>query len=175
MTTISAPEKLETISGVTLQIRPATQFDEKELVALFKKVSEADRRFRFLSGDTRIEHHRVEPLIQVDHDRCESYLAFETTGGQLVATGQLACDDAFDTAEVAVAVRSDFRGRGIGWSLLDKLAREACRRGVKRVISIEDRANHAAITLEKETGFTAEPIEGDPSLVLLTKTCDCPA
>jgi len=169
MTTISAPEKLHTYSGLPLQIRPATDYDEEQLIRFFRNVSEADRRFRFLSGDDRVGHSQVGPLIHVDHFRTESYLAFETIEGRLVATGQLACDPDFSTAEVAVSVRRDFRGHGIGWALLEKLGSEAFQRGARRVIAIEDRSNTAAIALEEESGFVATPFEGDPSLVLLVK------
>ena len=48
--------------------------------------------------------------------------------------------------------------------------KEAQRRGVRRVIAIEARDNHAAIDLEREKGFAPEPFEGDPSLVILSKT-----
>jgi acetyltransferase len=78
-------------------------------------------------------------------------------------------DGKLDTAEVAVSIRHDHRGLGIGWALLDLLAHEAERRGVRQVISIESRENHAAIELEREKGFRPEPFAGDPALVVLSK------
>jgi L-amino acid N-acyltransferase YncA len=58
----------------------------------------------------------------------------------------------------------------VGWAMADVLAKEAQHRGVRRVISIESRDNHAAIELEREKGFTPEAFEGDPTLVVLSKT-----
>ena len=81
----------------------------------------------------------------------------------------LACDAQMYTGEIAISVRADYRGRGVGWTVLDLLASEAQRRGLKRVISIEDRDNHAAIELEREKGFTAHGVDGDPHLVMLEK------
>jgi GNAT superfamily N-acetyltransferase len=170
MSTIIAPETYSTRSGIQLLIRPTTQLDEEQLIAFFDRVTDDDRRFRFLAASSHISHEQVKPLIHVDHIRSESFLAFETTGGTLVATGQLACDDALDTAEVAVSVRADYRGRGVGWTMLDLLASEAKRRGVRRVISIESRDNHAAIELEREKGFAPESLDGDPTLIVLSKT-----
>ncbi|PEQ13263.1 GNAT family N-acetyltransferase [Novosphingobium sp. PC22D] len=175
MATVSAPVQLATRSGIELQIRPATDFDELQLIRFFKQVSEDDRRFRFLEAADHLGHAQVEPLVHVDHLRSESFLAFETGEGKLVATGQLVCDEKFETAEVAVSVRADFRGKGVGWAMLEKLADEAHRRGVRRVISIEDRANTAAIALEQECGFVAEPLALDPALVMLTKSFEQPA
>lgn len=168
--TASLPITISTRSGLSLSVRPATPSDEADLASFFDQVCEDDRRFRFLAASDHVRHEQLEPLVEADHYRSESFLAFDADGGQLVASGLLACDAGFDTAEVAISVREDYRGKGVGWALLDLLAREAERRGVRRVISIEDRNNHAAIELEREKGFVPEPVEGDPTLVLLSKT-----
>jgi len=88
----------------------------------------------------------------------------------LIGSALLACDAAMDTAEIAVSVCSDYRGKGVGWALLDFVSREAERRGVRRAIAIEARENHAAIELEREKGFAPEAFDGDPTLVVLAKT-----
>ena len=109
-------------------------------------------------------------MIHADHFRSESFLAFDPATGELLASALLACDGKLDTAEVAVSIRDDYKGKGIGWALLDFLGQEAERRGVRRVIAIEARENHGAIEVERDKGFTPEPFEGDPSLVILSKT-----
>jgi acetyltransferase len=53
---------------------------------------------------------------------------------------------------------------------MDVLREEVQARGIRQVISIESRANHAAIELERERGYVASSIQDDPTLVLLTKT-----
>ena len=161
---------LETRSGIQLDVRPATESDEPALAAFFDRVSDEDRRFRFLTAGKHVSHSQLDPLVHADHFRSESYLAFNRADGSLLASALLACDGPLDTAEVAVSIRSDCRHKGIGWALLDLLAREAQARGVRRVIAIEDRENHAAIELERQKGFVPEPSEGDPRLVVLART-----
>lgn len=163
------PARLTTRSGVVLDVRPAEEADEPALTALFAEVSDEDRRFRFFSAGA-VSHSELDPLVHPDHFRTESYIAADAATGEPVASAMLACDNAMDTAEVAVSIRSDRKGQGIGWALLDLLAEAARRRGVRRVISIEDRANHAAIELEREKGFTPEPCDADPTLVVLSRT-----
>lgn len=171
MTTDSAiSHQLTTREGVVLDVRPATEADEAALTTFFDSVSEQDRRFRFFAAGEHVSHDQLDPLLHADHFRSESYIAFDHVTGELVASGLLACDGKMDTGEVAVSVRADYRGRGVGWALLDLLAREAERRGVRRVISIESRDNHAAIEVERDKGFTPEAFEGDPTLVVLSKT-----
>ena len=41
--------------------------------------------------------------------------------------------------------------------------------GVRQVIAIESRDNHAAIELERESGFVPQAMEGDPTTIILTK------
>lgn len=162
--------QLSTRSGILLDVRPANESDEAALAAFFDSVSEEDRRFRFLAAAAHVSHEQLLPLIHADHFQSESFLAFDSANGELVGSALLACDKAMDTGEIAVSIRSDYKGKGVGWALLDFLASEAQRRGVRRAIAIESRDNHAAIELEREKGFTPEPFEGEPTLVILSKT-----
>ncbi|MBS0254535.1 MAG: GNAT family N-acetyltransferase [Proteobacteria bacterium] len=168
--TTDALTKLATRSGLQLGVRPAGEADEAALTAFFDAVSDEDRRFRFFSAAEHVSHAQLDPLIHADHFRSESFLAFDMASGELVASALLACDKAMDTAEIAVSIRADAKGKGVGWALLDFLGREAQARGVRRVISIESRDNHATIELEREKGFTPEAFDGDPTLVVLSKT-----
>ena len=161
---------LTTRTGITLTVRPATQGDEAALRAFFDAVSDDDRRFRFLAASEHVSHEQLAPLLKADHFQSESFLAFDTVSGELVGSALLACDAGLDTGEIAVSIRSDYKGKGVGWAMLDFIAQEASDRGVRRVISIESRDNHAAIELEREKGFTPEPFDDDPTLVLLSKT-----
>lgn len=161
--------QLVTRDGAVLDVRSAYAEDEPVLEAFFDWVSDEDRRFRFLAASRHVGHDQLAAMTHVDHWRTESFLAFAHDDGSLVASAMLACDAAMDTGEIAVSIRRDWRGRGVGWAMLDLLAEEARRRGLARVISIEDRENHAAIELEREKGFTPHGIEGDPHLVMLEK------
>jgi acetyltransferase len=160
---------LSTRTGISLSVRPATEADEAALSAFFDAVSDEDRRFRFLAASEHVSHDQLEPLLHADHYRSESFLAFDSATGELVGSALLASDSKLDTAEIAVSIRGDYRGKGVGWALLDFLAEQARERGVRRVISIESRNNHAAIELEREKGFTPEAFDGDPTLVVLSK------
>ena len=169
MTTANHTYDLTTRDGVQLAIRQASEADEAALVSFFDRVSHEDRRFRFFAAGEHVSADQIDPLIHADHFRSESFVAIDKASGELVGSGLLACDGKLDTAEVAVSVCQNYRGRGVGWSLLDVLAQEAQARGVRRVIAIESRENHAAIELEREKGFTPEAFDGDPTLVVLSK------
>jgi acetyltransferase len=163
---------LVTRDGTAITVRPACDEDAAALEAFFDAVNDDDRRFRFLTAVRHVGPGQIGCLTQVDHWRTESFVAFDKASGMLVASAMLACDAPMDTGEVAISIHRDWRGHGLGWTLLDMLAQEAQRRGLRRVISIEDRDNRAAIELEREKGFEAHGIDGDAHLVLLEKRFD---
>jgi N-acetylglutamate synthase-like GNAT family acetyltransferase len=156
-------------SGFKFHIRPARPEDEAALGEFFGHVTPEDLRFRFLSSVKEVGHDRLAAMTDVDHRQTESFMAFQRDGGPLIATAMLACDVNLDVGEVAIAVRADYKNLGIGWELLGHLTQYAELKGVKRLQSLESRANGAAIQLEKELGFTSETYQGDSTLVLLQK------
>lgn len=162
--------RLVTRTGIVLDVRAATPADANALATFFDAVSDEDRRFRFLAAADHVGHAQLEPLIHAERYSSQSYLAFDSQDDTLVASGVLASDAEGDTGEIAVSVRADYKGKGVGWAMLDYLAKQARTNGLRQVISIEARANHAAIEVERDKGFLPQPCEGDPTVVVLAKT-----
>ena len=162
--------ELTTQSGMKLLIRPAAIEDETRLADIFTHVAPEDVRFRFLSAVHTVGHEMLKTLVEVNHGTTENFLVFAEDGETLVATAMLAADESMERAEVAIAIRSDFKHKGVGWTLLDHVADYAAQRGIGAIESIECRDNLEAISLEKEMGFAASPCLGDTTLVVLRKT-----
>ncbi|WP_224702598.1 GNAT family N-acetyltransferase [Devosia aquimaris] len=151
-----------------LRVRPARLGDEVALTKFFADVTAEDRRFRFLSM-VRVGNEHVAAMTHVDHRQTESFVAFATDSDRIVGAAMLACDPALETGEVAISVRGDHKNRGIGWALLCHVEAYAKAKGVKRLMSIENRANKSAIQIEQELGFDASSYDGDMTLVVLQK------
>lgn len=163
---------LVTRTGFRFDIRPACPDDEAALAEFFRHVTPEDRRFRFLTGLREVGHDFLIRLTQVDHDRTEDFLAFAEGGDMIIASAMLAADPDLTRAEVAISIRSDYKKRGLSWTLLEHLSRFAQAKGIKTLQSIESRDNHDAIRLEREMGFVATAYPGDATLVLVQKTFD---
>lgn len=166
--------RIATRSGLSLDVRPAAPEDEALLEAFFGRVTPDDLRFRFLSPVRKPGHDLIAPLVQVDHKTTENFLAFAEDGETLVATAMIAAEPSLERAEVASAVRADFKHRGVGWSLLQLVADYARARGIKAIESIEARDNREAIGLEQEMGFTVASYPGDSTLILVRKNLQEP-
>ena len=157
---------LVTRSGYRFHVRPARDEDEEALDRFFTHVSPDDLRFRFLTSVVHVPHETIAALTHVDHRKTENFLAMDPDG-TMVGSAMIGADDKLEVAEVAVSIHEDYKGRGIGWMLLDHAAAYARARGIKKLQSIESRDNHAAIELEREMGFTAHACPGEPGLVLV--------
>ncbi len=163
---------LTTRHEFTFRVRSADPDDQVALGEFFEHVSPDDMCFRFLTALRKVDADRLHAMTHVDHRRTENFLAFDHASGTLIATAMLAADAALETAEVAIAIRSDYKQRGVSWTLLAHLARFAKAKGFRSIESVESRAHHAAIDLEREMGFVALPCPGDPTLVIVRATFD---
>lgn len=161
--------ELVTRAGVRLKLRPANPDDEPLLADFFGHMRPEDVRFRFLTPVPHPGHAMLARLVNVDHVRDENFLAFAEDGETLLATAMVTTEPSLEKAEVAIAVRADHRGKGVGWTLLDYAARYAEKKGVRMIQSIEAADNRDAIDLECEMGFNATFCPDDPRLVLVSK------
>jgi acetyltransferase len=164
--------RLVTRSGLTLDVRPARPDDALLLAAFFEHVAREDLRFRFLTPLRHVNEAQIAAMTHVDPARGVHLLAFDAETGDCVGSAMMVGDDAGERAEVAISIHADHRGRGIGWTLLDHLAKLARARGYKRLQSVESRANHAAIALEREMGFSVRDVPGDPGSVIVEARLD---
>lgn len=158
---------LATWKDFSFRVRPGQPDDREDLSHFFTQVSEDDRRFRFLSSAKKVSRSQIEELLAVDHDHSENFLAFD--GEKLIGTAMLAADTDRERAEVAISLHADYKNRGIGWALLDHLARFAEARGIKQIESVESRENRQALAVQEEMGFVARPFPDDPTLVLVSR------
>lgn len=162
--------KLVTRTGLTIIVQPAGSDDDAILNELFHQVRPEDLHFRFLGGMKEVPPRQIHEMTHVDHRTAETYIAFLEDNHTPVATAMLAREGASDRGEVAISVRADYRDHGIGWVMLAFVVRQAEAWGLNVIESIESRANHDAIELEKNMGFSVSPYPDDATLLLVKKT-----
>tara|TARA_R110000824_G_scaffold161463_1_gene336691 strand:- start:948 stop:1463 length:516 start_codon:yes stop_codon:yes gene_type:complete len=158
---------LTTRTGFEFHVRPVESSDKEALAEFFTRVSKDDLRFRFLSAIPEVQGALLDDLVNVDHDHQEDYLAFDIDDKTIIASAMVGASADKSEAEVAIAVRSDYKHRGMSWTFLKYVIDQARENGIRKLQSIEARENHAAIELEKEMGFSARCYPGDPTLMLL--------
>lgn len=157
-------EVLVTRTGPRFLLRLLAARDESLVADLFRQVTSDDLRFRFLSGVRVLGHDRFLDMLGRGDGQVSNFLAFDEQR-EVIAAATFAGDDAAEHCEVAIVVRADRKGRGVGWTLLDYLVSHARNAGYVTLESIESRYNAAAIALQTRMGFTTETLEGEATLV----------
>lgn len=161
--------QVTTRSGVALNIRPAAPGDRDAVLAFLRAIDPADLRFRFLSAVTPTDA-LARIMTDVDHRSTEDLIAFDADDGSIAATAMIAQTATPECAEIAVLVRSDLQGHGIGWEMLKQACGYARARGFLRVECVESSSNQNAVSLEREQGFTARIHPGSADLTILTRS-----
>jgi len=72
-------------------------------------------------------------------------------------------------AEYAIAVRSDWKGRGVGYLLMKRLIDIAGERGIGELVGDVLRENEPMLQMCRELGFTIAPDPRDAKVMLVRK------
>jgi acetyltransferase len=156
----------ETQSGMRVLIRPIRPADETLYGAFLEKLSAEDIRFRFLSPRKEFSHAFVARFTQIDYARSMAFVALSEDQQELLGVARLAADPDYTRAEYAVIVRSDLKGRGLGWALMHHLIRYAESEGLRDLHGDVLAANVGMLKMCRELGFD---IAADPEDLSMRK------
>jgi len=154
-------------------IRPICPDDEERMVRFHKGLSERSvymRYFASLSLATRTLHSRLARICLTDPE-CQTVLAAigrnPQSGEQdIIGVGRLNKLADPSQAEVAVLVRDEFHGRGLGAALLRLLVQEARKQKIARIEAVLLSDNFAMRRVLKRLGFHLRLV--DPRIVRAT-------
>jgi acetyltransferase len=166
------PQELESIErlrdGTALRMRPVRPEDEPMLVDLAAHMTPEDLRFRFFAPVRGLTHTVAARLSQLDYDREMALLA--ERDGVALGVVRFSADPDRQRAEFAVAVRSDWKGRGLGYLLMTRLIDIAKERGIGELFGEVMRENEPMQRICREFGFTIMPEPQDPALRQVSKS-----
>jgi acetyltransferase len=151
-------------SGATVLIRAIRPDDEPKIVDMVARSSEEDVRLRFLGPLKRLPHEMASRLSQIDYDREIALVAEAPEGGDICGVARLIADPDNEAAEFAVMVRSDMKGKGLGYELMSELLAHARRHGLKTLFGDILQENTMMLQMAGELGFTRIATD-DPRIV----------
>jgi ribosomal protein S18 acetylase RimI-like enzyme len=156
------PEELETFrttsKGLNIQLRPVKIADESMLKDFFYSISEESMYSRFFSARTDMPHKRLQDFVAVDYSRKMEILAviLEKDKEMVVGLGQYELNADMHTAEVALLVRDNCQGKGVGTELLSYLTYLAKKQGLLGFSAEVLVDNRPIIRLFEKQGFDSE-------------------
>ena len=153
--------------GLRITVRPIRPEDEAAHHDFVEAMTPDDLRLRFFGAVGSFDHSQLARMTQIDYDREMALIAtvpcdegFTRTLGVVRAVA----DPDNETAEFAVAIRSDQKGRHLGTLLMEKIIAYARSRGTHWLVGEALRENGPMIALARACGFTITPTE-DPGVV----------
>jgi acetyltransferase len=151
--------QLELANGWKVKVRPMRPEDEPAITAFLGRVSREDLRLRFFHVMKEFSHTFVARLTQLDYARAMAFVASDAITGDVLGAVRLHSDSRYETGEYAILLRSDLKGKGLGWALMQLLIEYAKAEGLKRLSGIVLRENTTMLTMCRELGFD---IRSDP-------------
>jgi acetyltransferase len=150
--------------GTTILIRPLRPEDESLYAPFFAAVTKNDVRLRFFAPVKEFDHAFLARLTHIDYGRAMAFIALDDSSGRMLGVVRLHANAKNDTAEYAILVRSDLKGRGLGWLLMQVIIDYARAEGVQVIEGQVLRENTTMLAMCKELGFD---IIADPNDVAI--------
>ncbi|BCW87996.1 hypothetical protein sos41_11330 [Alphaproteobacteria bacterium SO-S41] len=151
--------------GTAYRLRPMRAEDEPGLARLGQNMTPDDLRLRFFQPMRTLTHDLAARLTQIDYDREMAFALFALEGDAILAVARLHREARGDSAEFAVTVRSDLKGRGIGRLMMEQLIAYAGTQDLKTIFGLVLAENKSMLHLARAVGFTARTEPGDATVV----------
>jgi RimJ/RimL family protein N-acetyltransferase len=145
-------------------LRPVRISDEAPVKDFFYSLSDQSMYRRFMSVRTDMPHERLQQFVVIDYKREMVILAVlenENRQHTIIGIGQYGIDESTHVAEVAIVVRDDMQGRGIGSELLSYLTMLAKRQGLLGFTAEVLVENQPMMHLFERGGFDIEKHRAD--------------
>ncbi|HSP24171.1 MAG TPA: GNAT family N-acetyltransferase, partial [Saliniramus sp.] len=167
-------QEIDLADGTALLLRPIRPEDEAALVAMVERCTPRDLRLRFMGQIRTFPHQTAARFSQIDYDREMALVAIgpadETGIPAILGVVRLVSDPENEAAEFAVLVRSDMKGRGLGYRLMTAILDYGRRRGLQRVYGEILRENATMLRMARELGFeTADTEPGDDTVKVVVE------
>ena len=158
--------------GWRVLARPIRPEDEPVIHEFVKHVTMEDLRLRFLAPMKHFSHEFIARLTQLDYARAMAFVAFDEASGELAGVVRLHSDSIYETGEYAILLRSDLKGRGLGWALMQLLIEYARSEGLKQIFGQVLRENTTMIEMCRSLGFRGQPDPTERDLFDVTLPLD---
>jgi acetyltransferase len=142
-----------------IRVRPIRPEDEALYQEFFAHVSTEDMRLRFFTAAPDLSHRLLARLTQIDYAREMAFVAIAKNTGALLGVTRLVADPDYTRGEYAILVRSDVKGCGLGWRLMQQLISYAGSEGLEELYGSVLSGNTTMLQMCAQLGFS---IEADP-------------
>jgi acetyltransferase len=154
--------------GAAILARPVRPEDEPLYGPFFAAVTPTDLRLRFFAPIKDFSHSFIARLTQIDYARAMAFVAIDEASGAMLGVVRLHADANYVSGEYAILIRSDMKGHGLGWSLMQLMIEYARSEGIRTITGQVLRENAMMLDMCRQPGFHIASDPQEPSSVIVT-------
>jgi acetyltransferase len=159
--------RTELRDGTKILVRPVRPEDEPLYGPFFAAVTPDDLRLRFFAPVKEFGHTFIARFTQIDYARAMAFIATEESSGKMLGVVRVHADANYERGEFAVLVRSDLKGRGLGYLLMQLIIEYARSEGLKAVEGQVLSENATMLAMCRELGFEIRSDPQDPDACIV--------
>jgi acetyltransferase len=153
--------------GTAIFVRPVRPEDEPLYPPFFLRVTPEDLRLRFFAPVKDFSHAFIARFTQIDYARAMAFIALEEASGAMLGVVRLHANSNYDSGEYAILVRSDLKGQGLGWQLMQMIIEYARAEALRTIEGQVLSENTTMLAMCKELGFKIRPDPSEPDTCLV--------
>ena len=134
-------------------VRPLQPGDGARDRDLLAHVSQRDLRLRFFDSIKEFSPEFIARLTQLDYARAMAFIAIDEVSDETLGVVRLHGDGTGEAGEYAILLRSDLKGRGLGWALMQLIIEYAKSVGMRRITGQVLHENSVMLKMCRELGF----------------------
>jgi acetyltransferase len=155
---------LQVGDGWQVLARPIRPEDEPLIHEFLRHVTSHDLRLRFFAPMKEFTHEFIARLTQLDYARAMAIVAFDENTNELLGVVRLHSDSIYETGEYAILLRSDLKGRGLGWALMQLIIEYARSEGLKAISGDVLQENTMMLEMCRKLGFEVKSDPEEPGI-----------
>ena len=144
---------IEVKAGWRIFVRPIRPEDEPLIHDFLHHVTPQDLRLRFFAPMKEFTHEFIARLTQLDYARAMAFVAFDEVTNGMVGVVRIHSDSVYESGEYAILLRSDLKGKGLGWVLMQLIIEYARSEGLKVISGDVLRENTVMLEMCRNLGF----------------------
>jgi len=154
--------------GMKIFIRPVRPQDEALYPPFLAAVTPEDLRLRFFAPVKEFSHNFIARFTQIDYARAMAFIAIHEAAGKMLGVVRIHADSQYESGEYAILIRSDLKGHGLGWLLMELMIEYARAEGLKFVRGQVLQENTTMLQMCRQLGFQTTSDPEDLSIVVVT-------
>jgi acetyltransferase len=147
--------------GRAVFLRPIRPEDEPLYGPFLARVTAEDVRLRFFGPIKEFNHAFLARFTNVDYQQAIAFIALDEKTGEMLGVARLHAHGDHGSGEYAILVRSDLKGHGLGWQLMQLIIEFARAKGFRAIDGQVLHENTTMLNMVAELGFD---IQIDPSV-----------